>query len=67
LGDRKAMLNFETNPKQISVGKNVDLKYGLIDENTDKSISHITSILSIFRKDDSNIYLQKLFTVLMDK
>jgi hypothetical protein len=61
------MLNFETNPKQISVGKNVDLKYGLIDENTDKSISHITSILSIFRKDDGNIYLQKLFTVLMDK
>jgi hypothetical protein len=52
LGNRKAMLNFETNPKQISVGKNVDLKYGLIDENTGKSIPHITSIISIFRKDD---------------
>ena len=41
LGKRKAMLNFETNPKQISVGKNVDFKYALIDENTGKSIPHI--------------------------
>lgn len=47
IGDRKIIMKFMTNPPTISPSQNVDLKMYLIDQNSNKSIEHVTYRITI--------------------
>jgi hypothetical protein len=61
LGDRKALLNFTTEPSQLESGKNIGFNINLKDNNTGNNIPHVTYLVTL-KKDSIRLFTESVHT-----
>ncbi len=61
LGDRKALLNFTTEPSQLVSGKNIGFNFNLKDNNTGNNIPHVTYLVTLM-KDGLRLFTESVHT-----
>jgi hypothetical protein len=61
LGDRKALLNFTTEPSQLESGKNIGFNFNLKDNNTGKNIPHVTYLVTL-KKEGIRLFTESVHT-----
>ncbi len=61
LGDRKAVIVFDTEPSQLAAGKNIDFNFKLTDNKTGNNIPHETYLISVI-KEEKRLFTETLHT-----
>jgi hypothetical protein len=61
LGDRKALLNFTTEPSRLESGKNIGFNFNLKDNNTGNNIPHVTYLVTLM-KDGIRLFTESVHT-----
>ncbi len=61
LGNREAMLVFDTVPSQVIAGKHVNFNFKLMDNNTGNTIFHVTYLVAIMR-DAQRVFTESVHT-----
>jgi hypothetical protein len=59
LGDRKAVLVFNTGPSTLEVGKNIDFNFRLTDNKTGNNIVHVTYLFTV-KKDGKRLFTESM-------
>ena len=59
LGDRKAVLVFNTEPSQLQAGKNIDFNFKLTDNKTGNNIAHVTYLFTVM-KDGKRLFTESM-------
>src|SRR6266540_1388384 len=56
LGDRKAVIVFDTEPSQLAAGKNIDFNFKLTDNKTGNNIPHVTYLVSVIKEGTETLH-----------